>query len=67
MRLPGFGGSSSAQPQQEADTSGDIEAARKAREEIASRNQGSNRRAEFTRKQRAALLTKPKEDESDLG
>jgi hypothetical protein len=66
MRFQGFGGSAPAQPQV-ADTSGDIKAARKAREEIASRNQGSNRRAEFTRKQRAALLIKSKEDESALG
>ncbi len=60
MILPGFGGSAPAQPAIVKPIDPTIEA--KAKESIASRNQGSSRRAEFTKKNRASLLLQERED-----
>ncbi len=66
MTLPGFSPSAPATPKKSA-TVDQGAANEAAAEEIASRNQGSSRRAEFTRKQRGSLLLKSKQQESTLG
>ena len=57
MILPGFSSAAPATPAPTKTGPSDAEKA-KAAEEIASRNQGSNRRAEFTKKLRSGLLLK---------
>ncbi len=66
LGLPGFGSAAPAQPAA-AQKPRDPTVAAAAAEEIASRNQGSSRRAEFTKKNRASLLLKKKDETVKLG
>jgi len=65
MTLPGFGGAAPAKPKPRQEVA-DPNKAAAAAEEIASRNQGSSRRAEFTKKQRASLLLKGQQETDSL-